>query len=77
MSNTGQDISPDGVITLNLADSRNWIIFWEAAKVVSTTTIDFYVSDRALTEVYLLHHHDKIVISIPDTQTRQRLVRIW
>ncbi len=36
---------------------------------------DCYLSDEAGTEVYLAHHHDKVVVSIPVSTARETLLR--
>jgi hypothetical protein len=35
---------------------------------------NFYVSDEKATEVYLLHHHDCIFMSVPEKEKRQALL---
>jgi hypothetical protein len=36
---------------------------------------DCYLADAAATEVYLAHHHEKVVIFIPDAQARRKLLQ--
>jgi hypothetical protein len=36
---------------------------------------DCYLADVAGTEVYLAHHHEKVVVSIPDAEVRAELVQ--
>jgi hypothetical protein len=54
-----------------LADCQ---VLWEAANLVGRWSYDFFLSDEAGCEVYLLHHHDKIVISIPDDRAHRELL---
>ena len=50
-------------------------MLWEMARIVSKTSVDFYVADLALTEVYVLHHHDQVVMSIPEAYARECVLR--
>jgi hypothetical protein len=36
---------------------------------------DCYLADEEASEVYLVHHHEKVVVSIPDAGARERLLR--
>ena len=48
-------------------------VLWEVAKHVAWSDSDFFLSDTDCKAVYILHHHHKIMISIPDSATRQEL----
>jgi hypothetical protein len=49
-------------------------VLLEAADLVGRSHENFYVSDEAAAEVYLMHHHDKVVVSVPDPAARQQLL---
>jgi len=36
---------------------------------------DCYLADAGAAEVYLAHHHDQIVVSIPDVSARENLLK--
>src|SRR5262249_25779527 len=55
-----------GAVVLDLTQPGDVAVFWEVADLVGRNHEDFYVGDEAATEVYLLHHHDKVVASVPD-----------
>ncbi|QEL17529.1 hypothetical protein [Limnoglobus roseus] len=59
---------------LDLSDGEDCRALWDAANLVGRSSNDFFVSDLEGREVYLMHHHDKLVISIPDEQTRESLL---
>src|SRR5207244_984388 len=63
-----------GAIILNTADSEDCRILLEAASWVGRSERDFYVSDLECQQVYLLHHHDKIVISVHESELRAHLI---
>ena len=63
-----------GALVLDLHVDADAAIFWETAALVGRSHENFYVSDEAATEVYLLHHHDKVVASVPDQDTRKFLL---
>jgi hypothetical protein len=63
------DQKPDpgtAAIGLNLKEPMDAAAFWEAVRLVGADGYDIYVADEAGREVYLMHHHDKVVVSIPD-----------
>jgi len=61
-------------VLLHLSAQEDCQALWEAANLVGVWSYDFFLSDAAGREVYLLHHHDKLVISIPDAQARRELL---
>ncbi len=63
-----------GAILLDQKNPADAQILWSVANHVSQTGDDYFVSDLDATEVYLLHHHDEIVVSIPNPETRNRLL---
>ncbi len=67
---------PEGVgaALLNLTDLGDCQVLWEAANLVGESDYDIFVSDVAAREVYLMHHHDKVVISIPEGEARRELL---
>jgi hypothetical protein len=63
-----------GAILLDLASAKDCAVLWEVANLVGVNCYDFYLSDEKGSEVYLLHHHDCIYISIPDREKREGLL---
>jgi hypothetical protein len=63
-----------GAIVLNQEDPADAQVLWSVANHVSHTGDDYFVSDQDAAEVYLLHHHDEVVVSIPDPHKRRRLL---
>jgi hypothetical protein len=63
-----------GALALDLRRDDDAAVFWEVAGLVGWSHENFYVSDEAAREVYLLHHHDKVVASVPDQHTRWLLL---
>jgi len=61
-------------IVLDLADPTDCQVIWEAANLVGVDCYDFFLADPAGREVYQLHHHDKVVVSIPNGQARRALL---
>jgi hypothetical protein len=43
--------------------------------VASVGMHDCYLADSAGAEVYLAHHHDQVIVSIPDGEARDALLR--
>ncbi|MEW4569389.1 hypothetical protein AB1L88_16110 [Tautonia sp. JC769] len=62
-----------GAVLLLPEREADGAILWEAARHVAGSFSNFHVSDPECREVYLLHHHDKVVASVPDLATRQQL----
>jgi hypothetical protein len=63
-----------GAALLSLSDLDDCQALWEVANLVGECFYDFFLSDPACQEVYMMHHHDKLVISIPDAQNRRKLL---
>jgi hypothetical protein len=66
---------PIGALVLDLTRPDDAALFWEVAGLVGRSHENFYVGDEAATEVYLLHHHDKVVVSVPDQHARWLLLK--
>jgi hypothetical protein len=64
-----------GAIVLDMANKPDCQLLWEVANNVAQSFHDFYVGDLQCAEVYQMHHHDKVVVSIPDFAARQALLR--
>jgi hypothetical protein len=62
------------VLALDTREEHDCSLLWSAAAAVDRACYNFYVADVCCQEVYLLHHHDKIVVSIPDPEARSALV---
>jgi hypothetical protein len=63
-----------GAVVLDLGEPQGGRVLCEVANFVGENFYDFYVSDLDGSEVYLLHHHEKVVVSIPDQHTRWLLL---
>ena len=63
-----------GAVVLDLRREPAWMVLWEVATQVSQSFSDFFVSDLECHEVYRLHHHGKVVASLPDGASRQELI---
>ena len=63
-----------GAIVLDPGDIADCRVLWEVAEQVEAGFDNYFVSDLAATEVYELHHHSKLFISIPGPSERQRLL---
>jgi hypothetical protein len=74
LSEVAPDIPSVGGIVLNLEELWDSRVLWEVANFVAQSYHDYFLSCLDGSEVYVLHHHDKIVVSIPDHQTRQELL---
>ena len=72
----GLHVDPSEVtaIVLSLNELPDCEVFWEIANLVGIDTYDLFVSDLFGREVYFLHHHEKIAVSIPEKRTRQELL---
>jgi hypothetical protein len=64
-----------GAAVLDSRVTRDCQVLWEAANLVTRGNYNFYLSDLAGSQVYTLHHHDKVEMSIPDSQRRQLLLQ--
>lgn len=63
-----------GAIVLECSIVDHCFTLLEVANYVGVSHNDFWISDMDAKEVYLLHHHDKIVASLPDCSTRHSLL---
>jgi hypothetical protein len=63
-----------GAILLDMTDLSGCGLLWEVGGWVGNSLTDFYVSDSACTEVYTLHHHEKVEVMVPDDWARHCLV---
>jgi hypothetical protein len=64
-----------GALVLDMAERIDCRILWMVASDVAESLQDFYVGDLECREVYQMHHHDKVMVSIPDPTVRQALVQ--
>ncbi|HYT93778.1 MAG TPA: hypothetical protein VEL76_33975 [Gemmataceae bacterium] len=64
-----------GAVSLDLSIPGDCELLWELVDLVAQWSYDFYFSDPDGREVYLLHHHEQVVISIPADRARQELLR--
>jgi hypothetical protein len=66
---------PDlGAIVLERDDVSDCGVVWEAAAFVASDSENFFISDLEATEVYEIHHHDKVGVSVPDPAEREGLL---
>jgi hypothetical protein len=63
-----------GALILDPSGASDCQVLWEAAEQVEQSFYNYYVSDPDGAEVYLLHHHSKVIVSIPDECERRRLL---
>jgi hypothetical protein len=63
-----------GAVVLDLGYEPDCRVLRDVAQAVSCSFFDFLVSDPECREVYRLHHHGKVVVSIPDGSLRQELL---
>jgi hypothetical protein len=63
-----------GAVILDIKREPDCRILWEVANQVSQSFFDYFVSDLECREVYRLHHHGKVVVSLPDGASRQGLL---
>jgi len=63
-----------GAIVLDPGDIADCRVLWEVAEQVEAGFYNYFVSDLAATEVYELHHHSKLFISIHGPSERQSLL---
>jgi hypothetical protein len=60
---------------LSVADERFADAVAAGVLFASPGMRDCYLADEAGTEVYLVHHHEKVVVSIPDAGAREAVLR--
>lgn len=65
------DPSMAGAVVIDLGRDEGCRALWEVAIAVTDGFDNVFVSDPACAEVVLLHHHDRIVLSIPDEARRR------
>ena len=70
----GLNNESDGALVLDLQQAADCRLIWRVAQFVSHGFDNFYVADSALSEVYVLHHHSRILVSIPSAERRQQLL---
>jgi hypothetical protein len=63
-----------GAALLDLSLEWDCEILWEMTDLVARLSYNVYLSDFAANEVYLLHHHDKVVVSLPNNQRREEML---
>jgi hypothetical protein len=63
-----------GAIVLSQSDVNDCRVLWEAANLVGTDVHNFYPCDLAGHEVYQMHHHDNVIVSVPDDEARWDLI---
>ena len=68
----GQDET--GAVVLDLKRESDWRILWQVASQVSQSSSDFFIADLECNEVYQMHHHGKVVASLPDGTSSQELL---
>lgn len=61
-------------LILDPTEASDCRVLWEVAEQVEQSFYNYYVSDPDGAEVYQLHHHSKVILSIPDESERQRLL---
>ena len=67
-------LSRIGAVALDLRRESDCRVLREVMSWVSQSFLDFFVADPECREVYRLHHHGKVVVSIPDGSSRQKLL---
>ncbi len=68
------ELASQGAVALDLKEPEDCRILWEVANSIASSFDNWYVSDPDCLEVYLLHHHDKVVVAIPDEARRAALL---
>lgn len=74
LESASSNLAEVGAVLLLPEREADGAILGEAARHVAGSFSDFSVSDPECREVYLLHHHDKVVASVPDVTSRQQLI---
>jgi len=74
LDNVGPIGQPIGALVLHLDWHEDAAVFWEVATLVGGSHENFYVADVGATQVYLMHHHDKVVASVPDQHIRRLML---
>jgi hypothetical protein len=68
------DLAEIGAVVLDRDSSQACRILWQVANQVAQSFYDFFVSDPNCNEVYRLHHHRSIFVSIPNEESRRELL---
>jgi hypothetical protein len=68
------ELAAIGAIVLDRDSPQACRILWQVANEVARSFYDFFVSDPNCNEVYRLHHHGKVVVSIPNEELRRELL---
>lgn len=63
-----------GAIELDPTDLADCRVLWEVAEQVEAGFYNYFLSDPQLNEVYELHHHSKVIVSIPESLSRVSLL---
>jgi hypothetical protein len=63
-----------GALVLDLWRESDCSMLWGVMIRVSQSYFDFFVADLECREVYRLHHHGKVVVSIPDPSSRREML---
>jgi hypothetical protein len=64
-----------GAVSLSTSSKAHCMILVEIANYVGTSDFDMWVSSDNMREVYLLHHHDVVVASVPEYAKRQTILQ--
>jgi hypothetical protein len=67
-------LSEIGAVVLALRQAADCRVLWDIMGGVSRSSFDFFVADPECREVHRLHHHGKVVVSIPDGSSRRALL---
>jgi hypothetical protein len=67
-------LSGIGAVVLDLLREPDCRVLWDVMSRVSQSFFDFFVADPECREVYRLHHHGKVVVSILEESLRQELL---
>lgn len=74
LDDRGPSAAVVGAMVLGLSEQLDCRVLWAAARLVGGGFQNFFVADEEGSEVYCLHHHDKVVVSIPDQHSRSLLL---
>jgi hypothetical protein len=61
-------------VVLDLRRESDCRVLWDVMSRVSQSFFGFFVADPECREVYRLHHHDRVEMSIPDESSRRTLL---
>ncbi len=74
MQAAGIDSSFEGALVLDVSQPEDCELVWLLARVVSCGFCNAYLADSSFCDVYELHHHNRIAMSIPSGERRQQLL---